>query len=304
MLTRERFLEIYSYRNQYVRDLAWALASPPLMRPVDTGCRWFDTDWYQQVYKESVDWLQQLDQDQTALAGIIEAEKDQRLGRYFELLWTFWFEHSDRFNIIGRNIQIEHQGRTCGELDMVVEERATGRTIHIELAVKFYLGVGDTRKLANWYGINKRDRLDIKLDALRNRQSVLSRQPHVQQALADRGIHIDSCAVILKGRLFYPGKNSDHAAAPLESNPDHLKSYWLSRHELDQLDGLDYMPQLRRGWLAGSRQQQGQVLYTDDDIRLAVYAGELDLPLYLTGYRKLQENLRLFVVPDNWSTML
>jgi hypothetical protein len=137
-------LKTLSFKNQHVRDLAWALSSPALMHASGTPCKWYDDGWYRQVYRESADWLCGLEQSPAALADIIRQDKDRRLGRYFELLWAFWFEHSDRFDIIGQNIQIEHEGRTAGELDLVVHEHATGKNIHIELAVKFYLGLGDT----------------------------------------------------------------------------------------------------------------------------------------------------------------
>ncbi len=53
--------------------------------------------------------------------------------------------------------------------------------------------------MINWHGPNLRDRLDIKVDHLLHRQSVISRDQRVAQWLKRRDLQIDSCAVILKG---------------------------------------------------------------------------------------------------------
>jgi hypothetical protein len=118
------------------------------------------------------------------------------------------------------------------------------------------------------------------------------------------GIHIDACAVILKGRLFYPGVSNDFTAIPQHSNPAHLKSIWLHQHQLAQLEPLTYRPQRSRGWLAGCMPESDEKMYTKDDIMAALASGELELPLNLTGYRNVQEKIRLFVVADSWSTTL
>lgn len=292
----------HSFDNPYVRDLAWALSSPALLHISDRACDWYRDDWYRRLAADSADWLRRLDQDHDALSALVEAERDRRLGRYFELLWAYWFEHSRRYDIIGQNIQIEHEGRTLGELDLLVQERGSGRVIHLELAVKFYLGVGDTRDLANWHGPGRKDRLDSKVNSLLQRQSLLSRQPAAARQLAAMGIHIDACGVILKGRLFYP--DAQPRLLPQQSNPRHLQSRWLTLSAFRQQASGDYLPLLRRGWMAGCRPGPEQPLLSAAQILDRLAAAELRLPLYLTDYRNLEENERLFVVPDEWSTTL
>ena len=39
-----------NYQHAVVRDLAWAIASPPLMLPATGTCEWFVITWYQQRY--------------------------------------------------------------------------------------------------------------------------------------------------------------------------------------------------------------------------------------------------------------
>ena len=296
--------DYHSYKHQCVRDLAWALGSAPLMQPAVRGCQWFDHDWYRSIAEEAEPWLRRIDRDPEELAALVAAEKDKRLGRYFELLWTYWFEYSRHYDIVASNLQLTRQGRTLGELDLVIHEHESGRNIHIELAVKFYLGVGDTCQASSWHGPGKRDRLDIKMDALLERQSVLTRDAAVSDMRAQSGITVDACAVIMKGRLFYPLMQAAECATPTGSHPAHQRGIWVPFSQIDKLEDLDYIPQIKRGWMAGGAPEPDLKALSRHDIVEAVHLGELRLPLYLTGHRKAEPISRVFVVPEDWSTTL
>jgi len=196
------------FRHQCVRDLAWAIASPPLHSQVVSKapqhCVWPTSQWYQQLYDESLPWLKKLDSDPSALEALIGKQRDRRLGKYFETLWFYWLKFSPRYEIVENNVQVIIDGETLGEIDFIVFDKITRQTIHWELAVKFYLGHGDTREMKNWHGLNLRDRLDIKVDHLLHKQSMISKDRRVKQWLHRHKIKIDQCAVILKGRLYYP----------------------------------------------------------------------------------------------------
>lgn len=290
------------YKNRAVRDLAWAIASPALLKPGPATCFWYGDEWYRGLFEASKKRLEQLDREPTSLLQRLAQQKDRRLGNYFETLWAFWLDESPDFEIIEHNMQISDGGRTIGELDFVVLDKITGKFHHWELAIKFYLGVGDTCNQANWHGPGKRDRLDIKVDHLTSRQSLLSQQPIVNELLRAKGIEIDSCGVILKGRLFYPHRAGANIRLPANANPDHLHSHWIDRDHFMELGSDDdtYLAMLKSGWMSNIDGFDGEKLYSRADLMAAVDRGDFRLPLLVVRMAAGVESGRIFVVPNGW----
>ena len=271
------------------------------MSPSQTRCHWYDADWYTSLWRDSLSWLQTVDAQPQALQALLNNNRDQRLGHYFETLWAYYFEHSPRFSLLARNLQIRQAGRTLGELDFVVRDHVADKTLHIEMAVKFYLGLGDTRQQANWRGPGKKDRLDTKMRSLLQRQSVIAKTQAAAGQLAAMGIQVDACAVILKGRLFYPADNTIQAAPPLDSHPQHLRSRWLRWRDFVCEPGKWYAPLLRSGWLAGQRWSEAAGFKQKGAMKIMLDSGEWRLPLMLLVFVGEQEVERLFVMPDDWA---
>lgn len=292
-----------NYQHAVVRDLAWAVASPPLIITEQSSCRWFDADWYRQRYQHSLDWLHQLDQDPAALLAVVEAQKDRRLGNYFETLWAFWLEHDPRYELITRNLAIRDGGNTLGELDFLIHDRETGFNFHWEVAVKFYLGLGDTRETASWHGPGKRDRLDLKLVHLRDRQSQICQLPQTQAVLREIGVEVAGCAVLLKGRLFYPAAEA-LPDAPEGACPQHLRSHWYRQSDWFEncQAGDQFAPLLNSGWMSEHAQPDAKIL-SASQLQQALAQGVYRLPLYLLHYRQSGCE-RLFLVPDDWADSL
>lgn len=292
-----------TYRHDVVRDLVWAIASPPLMQPDGCGCQWFDEAWYFQRYLGSETWLRALDADPAPLLTAVAEQKDRRLGNYFETLWAFWLEADQRYDLIVRNLPVREGGDTLGELDFVVRDNQTGLNYHWELAVKFYLGVDDTAQMANWHGPGKRDRLDIKLNHLKKRQSQMCELPQTQALLREKGIEITGCAVILKGRLFYPGSEDAQLGPPREACTHHLRGNWFHLSEFcARVDENDrFLPLVRSGWMAdhGQADDAAAEAYRWSDVEAAIQRGMYRLPLCLMWLRGGQL-FRLFLVPDEW----
>ena len=299
-MQRENSTIEQNYRHAVVRDLAWAIASPPLMLSRKTECEWFDHAWYQQHYRDSSPWLQVLDQDPTPLLEAVAAQKDRRLGNYFETLWAYWLEAGSRYDLIARNLAIHDGGDTLGELDFIIRDNLSGLNYHWEVAVKFYLGVADTRQLDNWHGPGKRDRLDIKLDHLRDRQSQICHLPQTQAVLREMAIDIAGCGVILKGRLFYPHSDTDQRS-PEGACQSHLRSHWYRLADfLASAQPADrFRPLLRAGWMSDHGLLDTAASYCWQDLLAAIQQGEYRLPLYLMRTRD-GLSCRMFVVPDDW----
>jgi hypothetical protein len=297
---------LFNYQHHIVRDLAWAIASPPLLSLEKASCSWYRDEWYENLYITSRDWLQRLDEAPGELQERLECQKDRRLGRYFETLWAFWLENNPRFELIEQNLALRDEGKTLGELDFLVLDKVSGQNLHWEVAVKFYLGVGDTRQHSNWHGPGRKDRLDLKVEHLRNRQSVIYQRPVVQRLMQAMGYRVDACGVILKGRLFYP-YSCNESLAPVDANPGHLRSYWLTVSALQKknsegnYDAKRYSPLVGYGWMASARQDHKIPWMSLDELLEAIKNGDFRLPLQVSC--KLQDggNERFFVVEDRWS---
>ena len=160
---------IYPYQTREVRDLAWACFAPPLLVTRELGvhaagagnCA-FPLSGGRQL------WLEKLDRDATPLLEHLSSIRSQRLGLYFESLWHFFLAQDEEVDLVARNLPVNRDGRTIGEFDCLYFCRRRNCHVHLELAVKFYLGwptqtePGDTSLASEWLGPNARDRLDIK----------------------------------------------------------------------------------------------------------------------------------------------
>ena len=295
------------YQHHIVRDLAWAIASPPLLNLEHAHCSWYTDEWYRDLYRTSQDWLQRVDEDPEELQQRLDKQKDRRLGRYFETLWAFWLDNHPRFEVIEQNLPLRDEGKTLGELDFLVLDKASEKTLHWEVAVKFYLGCGDLRERTSWHGPGKKDRLDLKVEHLLNRQSVICQRPVVKKLLRELGHHVDACGVILKGRLFYPYATDENGVVPVDVNPHHLRSYWLTISDLLKKNAAAnheakyFSPLVGYGWMASAQQDHKIAWLSMTELLEAIQNGDYRLPLYVFCGQEDGSNERFFVVADHWA---
>ena len=303
------------FRHQSVRDLAWAVSSPPLLLQPSSPCVWPDSQWYRQIYENTLPWLNRVDSDPAELDELLARQKDRRMGKYFETLWLYWLSHNPRYQIIANNLQIIIEGETLGEMDFIVYDKLTARTMHWEVAVKFYLGADDTREMRNWHGPNLRDRLDIKVRHLMQKQSVFSRSEQVSLWLGQQGISIDQCTVILKGRLYYPWKTfaqmdqvhgQPRVLSPALSAQDHLFGTWFNQREFEQaFDNRQcFLPLINNGWMEKIPTNGVRKFYTKKDINETVSKKIFRLPLQLQLENPRHCYDRAFIADDGWPTMV
>lgn len=219
--------------NQAVRDLAWMLFSPPLIHlPKETKVHvlWPARDLDADALRH---WLSELDANPAELIQYLETLKSPRLGIYFEGLCGFFFHHFPGFTMIAQNLQVNrptgvHAKQTLGEFDFIVQYGS--QTLHIETAVKFYLGTGDHASHTSahyWVGPNANDRLDKKVDRLQSHQLALGAWEEGKAELAKHGVDKITVCLLMAGYLFYP---VDHnSPAPGISHPAHNKGQWLTQ---------------------------------------------------------------------------
>lgn len=292
----------YRLSAQKVRDdLLWALTSPNMMAlnhnmtaipsAGELG-RWIDSDGHP-----------------ARLIEHLEQRAPKRLGIYFEVLWHYFLEQHPGFDLISRNLPVRSNGQTLGEFDFIYFCRQRQRFIHLETAVKFYLGMpGDQDTPSaweHWIGPGSKDRLDLKLNKMIDKQTQLSRTPEGAELMQDLGATDLISEVCLKGYFFYP--LSTGCPVPRESGNDHLRGYWLRLGALEQLagDGLWAVLQ-KQEWLAPGVNLDPEELLNFSRLqeKLNSYFADNRFPLMLVSVQeqdnRYDEQARYFVTNDSW----
>lgn len=194
-------------------ELRWLLNAAPLLRLPD-HCEDGGT-----LLRQAA--LAQPALIQTAAEALARQPRRKRLGWHFENLVAALIQHSDRFDLVARNLVLRENGRTLGELDLLVRERASGELMHWELALKFYLGLGEGR---GWPGPNPHDQLASKARHLYDVQLPRAAQPGAMAQLQAAGHVIHRRALLTRGRLFYPCFTP--CPAPPQADPAHQRGPW------------------------------------------------------------------------------
>ncbi len=283
------------YVDPLVRDLAWAGFSPLLIRgPGLAGAGLELTDHWRHH-------LAQLDRDPSPLREFLGDTPCGRLGLYYERLWHYLLEHDPDTELLAHNLAVQDGHRTVGEFDCIYWCRRRETHVHLELAVKFYLGVRGTEL---WLGPGQHDRLDQKLHHLTARQSQLSLHPAARPVLSKLGAERCISVVDIKGYLFAPIPG---VAAPEHHNPSNPLRIWYTWSQFTQLeplpdDWLGWQKIPRRRWLSPYSAEDGQIRGTDemfDLLQSRLKHGSRPVQLAACDAEGLEQQ-RCFVTPDNW----
>ncbi len=286
----------YNFNHLIVRDLAWAIASSPLL--VSEHDELLTDDWFQKVYLGYLPRLYALDNQPGPLLAFMN--KTNRLGFYFEKLWHFFFLDHRNFEVLLAHYQVNDGKQTLGEFDFVVRDVKSGRITHYEVAVKFYLGY-QLNKYSNkyWYGANANDRLDIKLNHMLDHQSKLSALPCTKQLLNDLNINIDDARIILKGRLYLAHNsnsqsNNTGTATQTDDNTVTHHCQWITAQAfLDEQSHFEWFRLEKLSYLAPRRLKEVCPWPIEN-------AKTLEHPVQLLRFKDNVEAQRLFVVPEKW----
>lgn len=295
-------------RQPAVRDLAWTLLSPPLLEAVD-GFRprhpLRASGWAAHPHVLEL-WLRALDRQPQALLAQLAAARGNRLGRYYEQLWQYALDQAPGIRLLAANLVIRERGHTLGELDLLLDDDEGLQ--HIELAVKFYLGPAraDSGDAAAWLGPGRLDRLDLKLEHLRQHQLCLSELPAARaqlQALSRKPVQASPW---LGGYLFYPWRTPCNP--PRGAAAQHLRGRWVRRHDWPAWQAAHpggWQPLPRMAWLAPAECTADECW---DETRLSAWLAELPAdaaPRMLARLQpadggRWQEQARVFLVDDHW----
>lgn len=130
----------------------------------------------------------------------------KRLGRRFEQLFTQLLEQLPEVRLLNHGFVVQDAQHTLGELDFLL---ARGDEIHhVEVAIKFYAGVGDTderAQLNHWIGPSCQDRFDRKVNHLLTHQLTLPRTETGQKALEAANLPVPKHSLgVIFGHLMHP----------------------------------------------------------------------------------------------------
>lgn len=281
---------IHSLKHASVRQLAWACFSEPLIADF-SGLAAKVTAPVFELHEDRRRRLQALDQQPEPLLAYMRSHcKSPRLGLRFESYWHYFLETDPEVDLIAHNLPVREEGRTLGEFDVLYFCHQRQTTIHLELAIKFFMATGLTLKTNNllsvWLGPNSRDRLDIKWRRMRSHQLALSETPAAQRALSQLGISSVAKEVSIKGWLFH--QRSDEALHPA-INPAHQRGSWLYRRDFlarEEPGNWHYLP--KPEWLGDFEQAE---MIGERALALCTHR-----PVMLLN----RDGERLMVAPDHW----
>lgn len=220
------------------------------------------------------------------------------LGRYFEALVQVALRHCPEIDCLHANIPIRDGGRTFGEFDLLYKRG--DQWVHLEMAVKFYLGVGDLLNPDNWHGPALRDNLGRKWRHMTGRQLVLSDQPEARTVLRSMGIEAVQPEPMILGRLFHPldqwldGKRN----APEWISESHESGWWCRESERPDFSDGALRQLTKPEWLAPAI---GNAEYIVDHVNPKALERPYQFALMdrLQG-KEAQEKSRGFIVPNAW----
>ena len=305
-------MSIYPYQTREVRDLAWACFSPPLLDTRTLGnTRIGARNCAFPLTSRRRQWLEALDRDATPLLEHLSGLRDQRLGLYFESLWHFFLSQDENIELVANNLPVHDSKRTLGEFDCIYFCRQRNCHVHLELAVKFYLGshVERVQQEASawhdWIGPETRDRMDIKINRLLEHQIQLGNTTAARPLLKSLGVERLLREIEIKGYLFRP---VSVAMPPPEGFHRRQRlHYWLRLGELatppQALRANIYQVLPRRHWLSAARVAPADAISTPLELAATLGRDMARIPgprLVAALDRSGAEIERFFVTGPDW----
>lgn len=166
----------------------------------------------------------------------IDHPRNSVLGKRMESFFEIAIKHSDRYDIIGSNIQVIENKKTLGELDFLVLDKYSSKPLHVELVYKLYIYDPEfTAEEERWIGPNRRDSFPEKMEKLNSRQFPILYQPETESYLSGLGVNLEEIEqqLCFKAQLYLP-ENKDRES--LQINKNCLKGNWYRLREFEKMD--------------------------------------------------------------------
>ncbi|WP_052384017.1 DUF1853 family protein [Litchfieldella xinjiangensis] len=302
--------DLASLGEPWVRDIAWLLHAPDM---ADIGYRGrpsltelgLDEDDRRRA------WLRQQERKADDFARWLQQRRSSRLGIYHETLWQWILARAPHTRLLATNVALRDDTRTLGELDLVYADRTPeegpSNPTHVELAIKFYLGLpdgpGDADDAARWIGLDSVDSLAIKAQRLGDKQLPMGltalADPHLARSLPVA--HFQQ-RVIMPGCLYSPWGHD--LPLPRLAHPEAMRGVWC--HFEDWHDLAAHLPADYQGvlihkphWLAPPQPNAWEPLDAIGD-RLVAHFSEHRAARHVLLSRADGGICRVFVVANGW----
>jgi hypothetical protein len=202
---------------------------------------------------------------QVRLSDWFKSDEHVILGKYFERMVGFLLHTSPALEVLLENHQLIKDERTTGEIDFVYSEhRLADRVVHLEVAVKYYLGYNHSQNHEDWIGPNGLDTLDRKMKKF---QKQLGSSDELND-LIQRGVQKKQ--VLLMGYFF---RHISSLKLPLGCHPFfQTRVQWMYERELDDYGWLlnEYYILPKYCWLSCTPNSSLLKYRNARDVRLAV----------------------------------
>jgi hypothetical protein len=253
-------------------------------------------------------WLAELDANPAPLIDALGGKPPKRLGLYFEALWQFFLQQDPHTELIAHNLAVHDNGRTLGEFDCLYYDHARQQAVHLELAVKYFLGFHNTTSKNEpvlWYGPNRQDRLDLKLAHMLDRQIMLGEHSAARDRLKEIGITSFKREIVFHGYLF----NAFSAALPYPEGHNKLGhgGRWLAVSDLEKISRGDAAKEFiilpRQRWLSPAVASMDDEILSSGQLqeRMNAHFSEANRAQLITSLNgQGEERERFFVTPDAW----
>ncbi len=304
-----------------LRDIAWLAVTPDLVKlPPPIPCAGRPTLEELGLEHTLLSWLRQLGRPPL---NALNGSRATRMGHYHERLWHTLLDHAPNTRLLARNVRISRKRTTLGELDMLYRTRGNPAPVHLEVAIKFYLGLpegpGAPTSQSRWIGPGGLDSLALKCAHLRRHQLPLSTSPPALETLAhwlaprDLGVSGTGFGEQLTQRLAMPGVlyYPWHAKmpAPEGATTDHRRGAWCYLRDWPEMAArFSAMPRMvwleKPHWLAppphSAFRPAEEVLPAIIQQVHAWRSPQQVMLCYSAKGHDEQRYERLFLVPDEW----
>ncbi len=278
------------FQHPFVKDLAWLVEGHYIERDFN-----LQQYWLVDVPLR----LSELDDKPEPLIQAVNACKSHFLGSYFETLFSFAIEHFSSLNIILEHFQIETEGKTLGEVDILIET-PDGQLHQLELAIKFYLERPDLAP-HNWIGPNKNDSLLKKTTKARKHQLTILHTEEGRSAIQSvaKG-RTPNSSLLIFGRLYYGLKNN----ADIEEWLKKDDGGWIRASDFILLKAyFSHFQVLEKPhWMSFPNMNNNYAFFcTENPYNLVVKFLRDERPKHVTLWDNVKGiNKIVFVVPDPW----
>lgn len=220
------------------------------------------------------------------------------LGKRAESFFQLALAHSERFQVIAQNIQIQREKITLGEIDFLIEDIFKNRQFHIELVCKFYVyDPSFENELERWIGPNRKDSLLQKTEKLKQKQLPLLHKPETGPYLSELNLKSEKLQqeVCFKANLFIPKSLKDKEFEHI--NNQCVSGFWIHFKEFTETGygKFQFLAPKKQDWLIDPKYGENWVSFSEIKERIEELLLHKKSPLIWIRTNK-EEFEHLFVV--------